>query len=263
MGHGDSPRGCKPGRPHHAVRPTGLAFLDRLGVALRDNPPPARDRAQLDRLAAIGVGPGRRPQDAGLSSAALQALARSVDDTARSLPSLAQSTTLSRAIANRGWATPPPDIGAYGTDYLVRAVVAQVGLGANTPVEALYPTAYTDGNGVRLNAAHRYRLVFKRGQLPPVRAFWSLTMYDAGGYLVANRAHRYAVGSSHPPLHRRRDGSVVVVVSHGKPTERNANWLPAPARGDLRLALRLYRPKAGALSGRWQPPPIARILTKR
>ncbi len=256
-------RGCKPGKPHRAARLKGLAFLDRLGTALRDNPPPTRDKAELEQLAAIGVGPGLRPQDAGLSADALRAVAAAVNSTAASLPVLAKATTLSRAMANRGWATPPATIGDYKTDYLTRAVVGQVGLGANTPVEATYPTAYTDGDGKTLNAAHRYRLVFKRGKLPPVRAFWSLTMYDSAGYLVANPAHRYAIGSSHPPLHKRRDGSVVVVVSRSKPTERGVNWLPEPAHGAFRLALRLYRPKASVLSGRWQPPPIARVKPQR
>src|SRR5205085_2128786 len=115
--------------------------------------------------------------------------------------------------------TPPSDIGDYGTDYTTRAGIALAGLGANTPAEATYPTAYIDSSGATLDASHSYRIVFKPGELPPARAFWSLTMYDADGYLVANSAHRYAIGSSHPPLVRQADGSLVVVVQHTQPAQ--------------------------------------------
>jgi hypothetical protein len=140
----------------------------------------------------------------------------------------------------------------------VCAGVAVLGLGANTPVEALYPTAYTDAGGQLLDGSHAYRLVFANGQVPPVRAFWSLTIYDNDGNLIANPSNRYAIGSSHPPVVKRADGSVVVVVQRRRPPENGVNWLPAPA-GRFRLNLRLYRPAAAALTGAWLPPPIQRL----
>jgi hypothetical protein len=100
--------------------------------------------------------------------------------------------------------------------------------------------------------------VFPRGDAPPVRAFWALTMYDLSGYLVANRQHRYAIGSSHPPLRRRADGSIVVVLSRTRPRQPQVNWLPAPT-GAFRVNLRLYWRKARALRGLWRPPPIVPI----
>ncbi|HZE06675.1 MAG TPA: DUF1214 domain-containing protein, partial [Solirubrobacteraceae bacterium] len=146
--------------------------------------------------------------------------------------------------------------GDYGTDYAYRADVAAVGLGANTPAEAMYPIALTDSRGAPLNGAtDSYEITFARGQAPPVRAAWSLTLYDASGFLVANPIDRYALGSSHPPLVRRRDGSIVVVVSARRPARRGVNWLPAPA-GPFRLNLRLYWPNRAALTGRWRPPPV-------
>lgn len=252
------PRGCHPGQPQKAVTPSGLRFLDELGTALAQNPPPARDRPLLRTLATVGIGPGRRPERAGLSYDVLRYLLAGVNQAAASLPTDAKLTVLEAAKHNHGWAIPSPQTGNYGTNYTYRAEIASVGLGANTPREAMYPVALTDAAGQLLNGSSSYRIVFRRGQAPPERAFWSLTMYDSTGYLVANVAHRYAIGSSHPPLHRRPDGSIVVIVSRRHPTEPGVNWLPAPAQG-FRLNLRIYRPKASALDGRWQPPPVEPI----
>ncbi len=179
----------------------------------------------------------------------------SVDSTGASLDTVSKLQVLKEAQADHGWATIGKDIGAFGTDYAFRAVVAELGLGANTPREALYPTALTDANGQLLTGADDYRLVFKRGQAPPNRAFWSLTMYDGSGFLVANPAHRYAIGSTHPPLRREPDGSVVVLIQRTRPTQRDVNWLPSPS-GNFRLNLRIYWPTRRALDGRWQPPPV-------
>ncbi len=248
-------RDCRAGRARTIAPLTGEAFLDALGVALRDNPPPARDDAQLAALAAIGVGPGLRPSQAGLSPQAYRALIDAVDATARAFPHAARQSVLGRARDNHGWATPPDDVGDYGVDYTTRAAVAILGLGANTPAEATYPTAYLDANGDTLDGTRSYRLVFAKGQLPPARAFWSLTMYDEDGFLVPNREHRFAIGDSHPGLVRRSDGSVVVVMQRRRPAERRVNWLPTPA-GPFRLNLRLYVPTASALDGSWKPPAI-------
>jgi len=128
-------------------------------------------------------------------------------------------------------------------------------LGANTPAEATYPVGLTDIKGKLFDGGTSYRMTFKKGQLPPAKAFWSLTMYDGNGYLVANSIHRYAIGSSHPPLVTRKDGSVVVAIQHTRPTASGVNWLPAPL-GNFRLNLRIYRPAKRVLTGGWRPPPV-------
>ncbi len=252
------PVGCKSGAPRVAASPSGLAFLDALGQALKANPPPRRDRPLLTQLAIVGIGAGLRPQAAGLPVATLDALSASVTATAKALPSLVRRTVISQAATHGGWNVPAANIGNYGTDYLYRAGVAEAGLGANTPAEAVYPTAYTDSSGRTLDGHLAYRLVFAAGQLPPARAFWSLTLYDGNGYLVANPAHRYAIGNTHPPLIKRADGSVVVLVQRRRPSAAGVNWLPAPA-GSFRLNLRLYWPRRSVLIGAWKPPPINRI----
>ena len=251
-------KSCRPGRARKAKTPTGLAFLDALGAALKANPPPTRDRPLLKRLATVGVGPGLRPERAGLTPAALEALVSSVNTTAAALPGAVRTTLDAGAAMNHGWSIPRDEIGDYGTDYQYRAGVALAGLGANTRDEAVYPTALRDSAGALLDGRSRYRIVFAKGQAPPARAFWSLTMYDAAGYLVANPQKHYAIGDSHPPLTRRADGSIVVVVQRTKPTEARVNWLPPPA-GPFRLNLRLYMPTARVLSGAWQPPPVVKV----
>jgi hypothetical protein len=252
-------RSRRPGRPRRAPLPTdGLELLDALGRALAQNPPPARDRPLLDRLAQVGVGPGLRPSEAGLSPDVVAALRDGVEREAAEAPGRVRADVARQAIAAGGWLSLNPRIGRYGMDYDLRAAVALIGLGANTPAEAIYPTALADGDGAFLTGAGRYRLVFERGREPPVRAFWSLTMYDSDGYLVPNPARRYAIGPSHPPLVRRRDGSIVVLIQREQPATGAVNWLPAPP-GGFRLNLRLYWPERSALTGAWRPPTVERI----
>ena len=208
--------------------PQGLAFLEALGTALQRNPPPARDRPILRRLATLGIGPGTSPARAGLARPVLDALVAGVRAEAAALPTATRNYVLGQAQAGNGWFISPPRIGDYGTEYLLRARIAVVGLGANTPEEATYPAAITDASGGLLDGSKPYRLTFRRGQAPPNRAFWSLTMYDLDGYLVANSAKRYAVGDSHPPLRRRADGSIVVAIQRSRPSDPTSTGCPRP-----------------------------------
>ena len=225
-------RGCRPGKPVKAVTPTGLAFLDALNAAMAQSPPPSRDRPLLSKLAAVGVGPRLSVTRAGLSPDSAQRPGRR-RQPGRRRPAHATpgSPVLQEAKQHQGWFTPRSILGDYGTNYLLRAETASIGLGANTPREAVYPTALTDATGQPLTGARSYRLVFARGHLPPARAFWSLTMYDSSGFLVVNPAHRYAIGSSHPPLYTRR-GTIVIIISRHRPSGSGINWLPAPGGVD-------------------------------
>jgi hypothetical protein len=128
-----------------------------------------------------------------------------------------------------------------------------VGIGANTPEEAVYPGALADSDGALLNGANDYEMVFPADDLPPARYFWSLTMYDLEGFLVDNPIDRYSLGPSHPPLIVRDDGSIVVTISNDEPTAEDVNWLPAPT-GAFRLNMRLYGPRKRVLNGNWTPP---------
>ena len=253
-------RHCSPGNPAKFPTPSdGPGFLGALARGLKRNPPPKRDRPFLASLATVGIGPGRTPAEAGLPPDVLAAVYQGVTSEAAELPGRARGEVLQAAIAGNGWTSLQAGLGNYGTNYGLRALVAVVGLGANTPAEAIYPTGLTDASGRLLNGvAHDYRLVFPQGGEPPARYFWSVTMYDLDGFLVPNPIGRYSVGPTHPPLVRRPDGSIVIAVQHDPPTEAAVNWLPAPA-GSFRLNLRLFGPRRSALNGTWRPPPITAV----
>jgi hypothetical protein len=253
------PKGCKPGRPGEYPTPTdGQRFVEALNDALQDNPPPGRDDSLLDQLAPLGVGPGLSPETAGLGAEVLAALYKGIADEAAALPGSARAEVFAEALKTDGWLLPPANIGDYGTDYAFRALIASVGLGANTPDEAIYPTGITDATGALYDGANAYRLTFPPGEEPPAKYFWSLTMYDTEGYLVPNAIDRYSLGPSHPPLLREPDGSIVIAIQRSQPTEPDVNWLPAPA-GGFRLNLRLYGPRKAARSGAWRPPGVVRV----
>jgi hypothetical protein len=133
-----------------------------------------------------------------------------------------------------------------------------IGLGSNPPEDAIYPLAFADGDGEPLNGDHDYVLHFDKQELPPVNAFWSVTLYDRDGFQVANPLNRCALGDR-DPLGYNADGSLDLLIQHQSPgPEREANWLPAP-RGPLALLMRLYEPRAEVLDGRWEPPGVRRV----
>ena len=156
-----------------------------------------------------------------------------------------------------GWQVPAETMGVYGNNYLTRATLAMVGLGSNPPEDAIYPLAFTDGDGNPLHGEHDYRLHFDAQDLPPAGAFWSLTLYDQDGFRVPNLLNRYAL-RDRDPLRYEPDGSLDLFVQHEDPGQgRTSNWLPSP-RGPFALFLRLYEPQAEALDGRWSPPAVRR-----
>jgi hypothetical protein len=147
-------------------------------------------------------------------------------------------------------------MGVYGNAYLKRAAVTLAGLGANPPEDAIYPLLLTDADGNATTGDRNYVLHFEADKLPPVAAFWSITMYDAEGFQVANDLNRFAIGDR-DQLDYNPDGSLDIIIQHTNPgPEREANWLPAPT-GPLGITMRLYAPKPEALDGRWTPPPVS------
>jgi len=133
------------------------------------------------------------------------------------------------------------------------------GLGANQPEDAIYPLNVADADGKPVTADNKYVLHFDREELPPVSAFWSLTMYDAEGFQVANPIDRFAIGDR-DALKFNSDGSVDLYIQSANPgSDKESNWLPAPEGGRLGLTLRLYAPKPQAIDGRWNPPPVRRV----
>jgi hypothetical protein len=148
-------------------------------------------------------------------------------------------------------------VGVYGNYYLKRAAFTILGMGALPVEEGIYPLTSVDADGQPLDGASDYELHFDSVELPPVNDFWSLTLYDADGFQVANRLNRFALGDR-DPLRYSADGSLDLVIQHDHPdADQEANWLPAP-REPFGLVLRLYGPKASAMNGRWAPPAVRR-----
>jgi hypothetical protein len=163
------------------------------------------------------------------------------------------------ARVTNGWQMNTDTMGVYGNFYLKRAIVALAGLGANQVDDAIYPLNVSDADGKPVVAENKYVLHFSKGELPPVAAFWSLTLYDAEGFQVANPLNRFAIGDR-DPLKFNADGSLDLYIQNQNPgPDKEANWLPAPSSGELGLTLRLYAPKPQVADGRWNPPAIKRV----
>ena len=216
------------------------------------NPPHASDYPILHRMARIGIVPGK-PFSLAAAPAEVREALEAAPDTA--LATIKGGLT-KLGVRRNGWRINLSTIGTYGTDYLARALVAHGGLGANTVDDAVYPTALADANGQPFSSDFSYVLRFAKEQLPPVRAFWSLTMYDERQLFAENPIHRYAIGDR-DSLKYNADGSLDLYIQRESPGPgRESNWLPAPAKGPFTMNLRLYWPKPEVLDGTWSPPPI-------
>jgi hypothetical protein len=151
--------------------------------------------------------------------------------------------------------------GLYGTDYFMRALVTAIGLGANRPQDAIYPTSLKDDHGEAYDGANKYVMHFAKGQLPPVNGFWSLTMYDANYFFVANPINRYSI-SARQNLKINADGSIDLYVQNQSPgADKESNWLPA-SDGKFILMLRMYWPKEKApsiIDGSWKIPAVRKV----
>lgn len=225
------------------------------GAALmKTNPPHPTDWSQIERMKRIGIEAGKPFALQNTSPAIKAALERARTDAL----SLMREKAASLARMANGWQMNTDSMGVYGNFYLKRAIVAQVGLGANQPEDAIYPLNVHDADGKPLDGANRYVLHFAKGTTPPNNAFWSITMYDAEGFQVANPLNRFAIGDR-DALKYNADGSLDIYIQHQSPgADKEANWLPAPASGRLGVTMRIYAPKAPALDGRWNPPAIQR-----
>lgn len=241
--------------PVEAVAAMGTTnFFNAMAMLLKDNPPPAADASVLEKLAKLGIVPGEKFDPSRLDPAVAKGLENALP---AALEKLTAASKQSGTPVN-GWRVTPMTLGNFGTDYGVRAVVALVGLGANLPADAIYPTTYVDGDDKALDGANKYVLHFDKGLEPPVQAFWSVTMYDPDSFFVANPINRYAV-ASWMSFKRNSDGSLDLYIQHDSPgKDKEANWLPAPA-GGFNVTLRMYWPNEKApsiIDGSWKPPAI-------
>jgi hypothetical protein len=165
-----------------------------------------------------------------------------------------------RGPGTNGWSY-SLSLGRYGWNIFLRAIVAHAGLGANTAEEAVYFHTSVDRDGALLDGSRSYRMHFAPGQLPPVRAFWSLTLVRRSDrYFAANPIQRYSIGDRTQGVRLQSDGSLDLYIRHDPPLGMESNWLPAPSEGFL-LVLRAYEPERAILEGAWQIPPLVQEVT--
>ena len=230
------------------------AYFALVAELLKSQPPHAADHAVLLRMERLGLVAGQDFDLARAEPAVQRALARAASDAFSAFVARGRS----RYTRRNGWNLAVARIGSYGEDYLLRAFIAFAGLGALPPEEAFYPSSITDTDGQPLMGDARYVLHFGKDEIPPAKAFWSLTMYGADQFFVANPLGRYAIGDR-DKLAYNADGSLDLYIQHAWPgQDKEANWLPAPAAGPFSMNLRLYLPKPEATDGRWTVPGLVR-----
>lgn len=231
----------------------GTAYFDRLDRLLAAYPPPERDARMLAKLKLICVDGDPATSVEALSPRNREALDAGIT---RGQELIDKSFDLAGRLDT--WSPDPTQVplGDYGDKYLVRAVVSQIGFGANRNEFAVYQNTARDGSKAKLDGSTgSYQMHFDAGQTPPVNAFWSVTVYDDDGFLVENPRHVYALGSN-SGLKTGPDGGTTIVFSARKPDDvPEQNWLPVP-KGSFQVTLRMYWPEEPILSGQWSAPPI-------
>jgi hypothetical protein len=236
------------------ARMSDAEFFMRLARLMRSNPPPAADAPALAKLASIGIVPGQDFNINTLDPAVAKGLKGVVKAALTDLRAAGKET----GAPVNGWRVPPMNVANFGTDYGERAVVALIGLGANIAADAVYPMGFEDADSQPLTGANRYVLHFDKGQMPPANAFWSLTMYNAQSFFVANPINRYNI-AAWMPLKYNLDGSLDIYIQPDSPgADTESNWLPA-AQDEFSVTLRVYWPKESMLNGAWKPPGIRKV----
>jgi hypothetical protein len=236
-------------------RMDAVTYFTLLAQLMKTNPPSSADAPALTKYAKIGLVPGK-----DFDASKLRA------DFAKRIPEIAFDRIMLQFKINKevkdthGWGY-TTKTGLYGTDYLMRALVTAIGLGANRPQDAVYPTSLKDTDDRSYEGANKYVMRFAKGEMPPVEGFWSLTMYDSNYFFVENPINRYSI-SPRQNLKPNPDGSVDLYIQKDSPgTDKESNWLPAPA-GKFVLMLRMYWPDESTpsiLDGTWTIPPVKKV----
>ena len=226
-------------------------FFAYAAELLKLHPPHFTDEPIIARMKRIGIEPGKSFDIASVDPAIRKGIEAApkaaLELMAWKLPTLAR--------VENYWSMNTDTMGVYGNYYLKRSIITQQGLGANVPQDAIYPLNIGDKDGKPLDGTNNYTIHFSKDEIPPVNAFWSITLYDAQGFQVANELNRFAV-SNWMPFKYNDDGSLDLYFQHESPgKDKEANWLPAP-KGPFNLTMRLYAPKSEALTGKWNPPPV-------
>jgi hypothetical protein len=229
------------------------AFFGRLARLMKDNPPAAADGPMIEKLKILGLEPGKDFDIGKITPGTARGLQRAMGAFGKLQEGVKKLKT------ENGWIVIPKNFADYGTDYTTRAGIALIGLGGIRPHDVVYPTAFLDGDDKPLDSANRYVLHFDKGQTPPTKATWSVSLYDPQGYYVPNTINRYNL-AMWMPLTYNANGSLDLYIQAASPgPDREANWLPAPASGPFNLTVRIYWPTQGVLDGTYKLPPVKKV----
>jgi hypothetical protein len=235
---------------------TSPQFFNILNFVLQFCPTVPSEKALMARFAKMGVGAGKAFEASKLSPEMKTAIEQGMADAWVAFAGLKKDFEERKLSSGDVFGSRQ-----YLKDnYLYRMGAAVLGIYGNSKQEALYPAYYLDATKQKLDGANRYTMRFAPGQLPPVNAFWSLTMYDEPqSLLVANPLNRYLINSPMlPQLKRDADGALTLIIQNESPgKDKEANWLPAP-KGPFSMIMRLYWPKEAAVAGKWERPPLTR-----
>jgi hypothetical protein len=230
-------------------------YFTLLAQLMKSNPPAAADAPEVARFARIGLVPGKDFDATKLNA-----------DFAKRIPEIGFDRIMLQFKVNKavkdvngfGFTT---KTGIYGTDYLMRALITAIGLGANRPQDAVYPTSTKDAEGRAYEGSNKYVMRFPKAQLPPVEGFWSLTMYDDKYFFVSNPINRYSI-SRRQNLKTNSDGTTDLYIQKDSPgPDKESNWLPSPS-GKFILMLRMYWPNEKSpsiINGSWTIPPVKKV----
>jgi hypothetical protein len=236
-------------------RMDAVQYFTLLAQLMKANPPVAADATEVGRYASIGLVPGKDFDATKLKADFVKRIPQAAFDR------IMLQFKVGKSVKNiNGWMFDTVT-GVYGTDYLNRAFVTAIGLGANRVQDAVYPTSLKDADRNDYSGVSNYVMRLPKGALPPVKGFWSVTMYDANYFFVANPINRYSI-SARQNLKTNKDGSTDIYIQNQSPgADKQSNWLPAPT-GKFVLMLRMYWPDEkppSIINGTWKPPAAKKV----
>lgn len=226
-------------------------FFDELPALLKDAKPLPGEEARYAQMAALSAIAKSDPQ---LKAAMIDEAKKADSDV---IDPLLQFRNYGLQLPHH-WST-VSNGAAFGTDYFSRTAVARSNIFVNQQKETKYFYQDLDQSGTRLNGKLGYSVTFANGELPPVKGFWSLTLYNEQHFFSPNDLGRYSIGTKNKALRTNADGSLTIYVQSASPgKDKESNWLPAPENADFSLYIRAYWPESAALNGQWTPPAVVK-----
>jgi hypothetical protein len=226
-------------------------FYDELPVVMKEVPPLPGEEALYGWISSVWDAAAKDP-------ATLQALNESLLAADKDIIAPLFQFKYNGKCAGNGW-TLPANASRWGTDYLNRTAIAKSSMYQNAPAETQYQFKETDNQGGQLNGNNQYTVTFPKGMIPPVKGFWSLTLYNAEHFFFPNPLNRFSLGTKNKSLQYGTDGSLTLCLGAKSPgKDKESNWLPAP-NGNFSLLLRNYWPEQSVIDGTWMPPDVERV----